>query len=277
MGSLANIICKPLSFDKNESLSSKAQGVLLEDMVTLRRWLKAQEYEQSFWTSLARRIEADARHQLDWYQWKASELDKRLEKHVDPDQRDLGRVLEIGSGPIGIVNCLEWGQRFAIDPLEDFYEQSPTLTKLRKPGVAYLKGTGENLPYPESFFSVVIIDNVIDHTHSPEKVLDEIYRVLKKNGLLYLAVNIRTAWGAMIHRVLAALYVDKGHPHTITKEAIRELLMANHFEIFTEEFEDYHDLKKKNCRSTDLKAKIKGYLGISEFEYHVVCQKGYER
>ena len=96
-------------------------------MTTLRRWLNAQQYERSFWTELTRKIEAGTRHQLDWYQWKASKLEKRLAKYEDTGRKKQGRVLEIGSGPIGIVNCLEWGQRFAIDPLEDFYKGNPHL------------------------------------------------------------------------------------------------------------------------------------------------------
>lgn len=242
-------------------------------MVTLRRWVKAQEYEQSFWTKLAKKIEAGTINQLDWYQWKASQLERRLAKYVNPWHFEEGRILEIGSGPIGIINFLSRGQRFAVDPLEEFFKESNMLTTLRTPAVTYLKGTGENLPYPGRFFSVVIIDNVIDHTHSPEKVLKEINRVLDKNGLLYLAVNIRTAWGAMVHKLLATLCVDKGHPHTFTKDSIRNFLKTNHFTICLEEIGDYQKVKQEYSSSRSMREKIKAYTGISEFEYRVVCQK----
>lgn len=242
-------------------------------MVTLRRWHKAQEYEEEFWAHLARKIESGARNQLRWYQWKASELEKRLARCGIAEQSKNGRILEIGSGPIGIVNFMEWGERFAIDPLEDFYRQNSTLITLRKPEVTYTKGTAEHLPYPDSFFLLVIIDNVIDHTHAPVKVLGEIHRVLENKGLLYLAVNIRTAWGALVHKLLSAFRIDKGHPHTFTNEGIRKLLTAHGFHICVEESEDYRKVKQKYCRSKEMKEKIKGYTGISEFVYHVVCQK----
>lgn len=246
-------------------------------MVKIKRWLRAQEYERSFWKDLSGKIEAGTRHQLDWYHWKASELERRIENVEDSRQNKHGKILEIGSGPIGIVNFLEWGERFAIDPLEDFYRQSSTLTKLRKPEVAYTKGTAEHLPYPDSLFSLVIIDNVIDHTHAPVKVLQEIHRVLESKGFLYLAVNVRTAWGAMVHKLLAALRIDKGHPHTFTRDSGRNLLTVNHFEIRLEEIEDYRNVKQKDCRSKDVKKRIKGYIGISEYLYHVICQKVNER
>jgi len=242
-------------------------------MVTLNRWLTAQEYEQSFWTKLANKIETGAIHQLDWYQWKASELAKRLAKHLTAGQKEHGRVLEIGSGPIGIINFLEYAHRYSIDPLEPFYKASATLSELRKPGTNYLGGTGENLPFPESFFSLVIIDNVIDHTYSPTKVLQEMNRVLENNGLLYLAVNIRTAWGAMMHKVLASLHIDKGHPHTFTNRVIRDLLSANQFKISKEEIDDYYDVNKQHLRSENVRERIKGYTGISEFAYRAFCHK----
>ena len=242
-------------------------------MVTLHRWHKAQEYEHRFWANLAKKIEAGTINQLDWYQWKASELEKRIAKCADGGQNKHGRVLEIGNGPVGIVNFLEWGERFAIDPLEEFYRQSSTLTKLRKPEVTYTKGTAEHLPYPDSFFSLVIIDNVIDHTHAPVKVLQEIHRVLENKGLLYLAVNVRTAWGALVHKVLGTFHIDKGHPHTFTKDSIHKFLIANNFKIRFEEIEDYQRVKHEFSSSRSVREKIKSYAGISEFEYRVVCQK----
>ncbi len=242
-------------------------------MVTRRRWYTAQQYEQRFWADLARQVGSGTRNQLNWYQWKASKLEKRMEKCADGGQNTRGRILEIGSGPIGIINFVGWGERFAIDPLEDFYKQSSTLTKLRKPDVTYTKGTAEGLPYPENFFSLVIIDNVIDHTHGPARALHEIYRVLDYKGLLYLSVNIRTVWGALVHKLLATCRIDKGHPHTFTRGSVRNLLTANHFEIRLEEIEDYRNAKQKDSQSTKIKERIKGYTGISEFVYHAICQK----
>ena len=89
-------------------------------MVALERWQKAQQYEQSWWKKVADKVENGAISQLDWYQWKARELEKRIEPFTGGLAIKSARVLEIGSGPIGIVNFLEWGECFAIDPLEDY-------------------------------------------------------------------------------------------------------------------------------------------------------------
>ena len=236
------------------------------------RWLKAQEYEQAFWRRQAAGIEDGTGGQLDWYDWKANQLEARLASVPNARPR-AGRVLEIGSGPIGIVNSLEWGERYAIEPLERFYRQTSSLTKLRKPGSTYLAGTGERLPLRDGAFSLVIIDNVIDHTYAPAKILQEIARVLETAGYLYLVVNVHTRWGAILHGLLAALRIDKGHPYTFTSPRLRRLLVRWGFTILREEVEDYGQVKRTNCRSRRLKERLKGYLGLSEFQHFVLCSK----
>jgi SAM-dependent methyltransferase len=232
--------------------------------------LKAQEHEQVFWQRSAAEIEEGTRGELDWYDWRAGRLEAHLASVANRRPRD-GRVLEIGSGPIGIINSLDWGDRFAIDPLEDFYRQKPSLIKLRKPGSTYLQGTGERLPFPDGSFSLVIIDNVIDHTHAPALVLQEISRVLEASGHLYLSVNVHTRWGAFLHQVLADLHIDQRHPYTFTSQTLRRFLSQHRFTVLAEEIEDYWQVKRESLRSPSVKEKVKALSGLSEFQHHVVC------
>ena len=68
------------------------------------RWLKAQQYEQAFWQRLGEEIAAGTRHRLDWYSWRARQLDQFMASAGA--STTAGKVLEIGSGPVGIVNFL---------------------------------------------------------------------------------------------------------------------------------------------------------------------------
>lgn len=234
--------------------------------------MKAQEHEQVFWQRSAEGIEEGTRGELDWYDWKAGRLEEHLASVPNPRPRE-GRVLEIGSGPIGIINSLEWGERFAIDPLEDFYRQQPSLIKLRKPGSTYLQGTGERLPFPDGWFSLVIIDNVIDHTHAPAAVLQEISRVLERSGHLYLSVNVHTRWGAVLHQLLADLHIDQRHPYTFTSQTLRRFLAQHRFMVLSEEIEDYQQVKRTSLRSPSVKDKIKACSGLTEFQHAMLCGK----
>jgi len=243
-------------------------------MVSKNRWLQAQEYERKHWQRIADKITSGVMKQLDWYGWKARELEKKIAPFAFRIDRQKCKILEIGSGPIGIISFLKWGkERYAVEPLEDFFSSNAELIALRDPKVKYIKGCGEKLPFEDEEFSLVIIDNVLDHTHEPKKVLREMHRVLKKNGLMFFTVNIRTNWGTFLHSILAKLNVDKGHPHSYSYHSISRLLNSNGFKIIYEEMEDYNQIKKKNRQSKSLKNKIKSYLGISEFLYTCICHK----
>jgi len=242
-------------------------------LATLTRWLEAQQYERGYWEHVANRIAEGAEGQLEWYAWKAVELERRLNGIVDQAANASARVLEIGSGPIGIVSFLRWGTCVALDPLDDFYRGNSMLTKLRRPDVTYIRGIGESLPFEASDFSLVIVDNVIDHSQTPGKILDEVHRVLTKNGVLYLMVNIHPSWGAVLHRLAAAAYVDRGHPYTFTRNGIHAFLSRHEFGFLSEEVEDYYLAREKDRSSTRLIDKIKGYSGLSEYRYHAVCRR----
>ena len=236
------------------------------------RWQKAQEYERGFWQRLGESIEVGTTGQLDWYRWRAARLEELLAR-VPGWTPTAGKVLEIGSGPIGIVNFLEWGERYAIDPLESFYRQQPSLVKLRTSGATYLAGSGERLPLEDESCGLVIIDNVIDHTFAPETILTEISRVLEPSGRLYLSVNVHTRWGAFLHNLLAVLRIDKGHPYTFTSETLRQMLGRGGFTALLEEIGSYTEARQTDRRSRHLTDRIKGYTGLSEFQHLVLCSK----
>jgi SAM-dependent methyltransferase len=235
------------------------------------RWFKAQAYEKAYWQRLSENIEAGIRGRLDWYAWRADELEKRLDMiHV---ANRSGKVLEIGSGPIGIVNFLGWGDRYALDPLECFYSTRPTLIGLRNPDVRYQAGTGEDLSFDDESCSLVIIDNVLDHTYQPGRILTQVARILRPDGHLYLAVNVHTPWGALLHTGLAVLQIDKGHPYTFTSGRLRRFVNAHGFDVVQEQTEDYEAAKRENRQSGALTDRIKGYSGLSEFSHSMVCRK----
>lgn len=242
-----------------------------EELIAPERWRQAQQYERAFWQRLGDSIAAGTREPLDWYAWRADQVQRRLAA-LGASPR-AGRVLEIGSGPVGIINFFDADDRCALDPLEHFYRTQPDLVALRKPGVTYRQGSGEHLPFADGSCWLVIIDNVIDHTYAPQKILQEIRRVLSRDGYLYLSVNVHTWWGWALHTLLAALRIDKGHPFTFTSRSLRRLVGAEGFRIVDEQIEDYYEARRLNLRSERITDRIKGCTGLSEFSHSVICQQ----
>ena len=193
--------------------------------------------------------------------------------YIDKEHYDSFRIIEIGCGPIGIINYINRGQRYGLDSLEGFYKSNNTLTKLRNSDVQYLEGTGEMIPFEENFFDLVIIDNVLDHVYDANAVVQEIRRVLKQDGFLYMTVNVRTRFGTQVHKFLSRLLIDKGHPQSFDVISIRNLIGRFQFSIRSESVSDFYEARSRDMRSPCIKDNIKGYSGISEFLYYAVCQK----
>lgn len=244
-------------------------------MVSRTRWEKAQAYERSYWESRAAQIQSEESGDLSWYGWRA----ERLHEIVGQAVPELGpslasaRILEVGSGPVGIASFLRAGERVAVDPLCDYYSTQPALIRHRSPDVRYQSVRGEELPFPDAHFDLVILDNVIDHVRNADGVMREIRRVLGEKGVLFFTVNLHPLWGSLLHRMLSKTGVDKGHPHTFTLDGARDLLRQHGFGIRHEEWQDYGEAKRADLSSASAKDRLKGLLGLSEFLYTSVAQR----
>lgn len=242
-------------------------------MVSPARWNSAQQYERGYWETLATRIADGSVSQLGWYRWRAEQLVNRL--------RGLGlgaladgqaRVVEVGSGPVGVVGFLPAAERVAIDPLESYYASNATLAALRNPAVEYRQGSVEALPGESGCYDLAIMENCIDHVRDVHAGMRELKRVLAAGGTLYLTVNCRTSWGFVAHRALSHLRIDAGHPHTFTPRRVQALLRKHGFKTLQFEVGSYANARHEDLTATDRRARIKGLLGISEFIVSAVAQ-----
>ena len=125
----------------------------------------------------------------------------------------------------------------------------------RKKGVKAFKidVDEENLPFNDNYFDVVTALEVIEHLFDPDHFLEEVYRVLKPNGIFILSTpNL-----AAIHNRIALLFgyqpfpmgvsarinigriyePDSEHPQSLdhvrvfTLRSLKELLKIHKFEI----------------------------------------------
>ncbi|HLC98471.1 MAG TPA: class I SAM-dependent methyltransferase [Candidatus Nanoarchaeia archaeon] len=107
------------------------------------------------------------------------------------------KVLNVGSG-IGSFD-IEM-QRYGADmhgvepdPLEYEIAVERINNKNLKQNIE--KAVGEGLPYPDSTFDVVTSFQVMEHVRDPGKVIKEMVRVTKKNGIIYINMpNHNSFW-----------------------------------------------------------------------------------
>lgn len=120
-----------------------------------------------------------------WMSTHAATVRAQLER-VRPIPPDA-RVLEVGSGAHGLIFSFGAGRGVGVDPLAAHYRALFPAWQARVPTFA---AAGENLPFPDGAFDVVLCDNVIDHGEKPARIVAELARVLAPGGLLYFSVNV---------------------------------------------------------------------------------------
>jgi SAM-dependent methyltransferase len=246
-------------------------------MATVQRWTAAQHYERNFWADASSQIAHGAGTQFDWYRWRADQLVQRLRAlgfghHANGN----ATVLEVGSGPVGIVSYFPGRVRVAVDPLNSFYGTDPVLSATRSPGVDYRTGLGEDIPCSTGTCDLVIIENCIDHVQDIHGVGRELNRVLRPGGLLYLNVNCRTAAGYYVHRAMSRLRIDTGHPHTFTPSRALAFVRDHGFEPLGFESASAWTAHLEDLLAPGLRPRLKALSGVSEYVFKVYARKEQE-
>ncbi|MFH1053278.1 MAG: class I SAM-dependent methyltransferase [Candidatus Woesearchaeota archaeon] len=104
-----------------------------------------------------------------------------LIKKINPEY-----VLEVGCGTGIFLDNLSshFKKGFGIDVSSEMIRMAETHHK--KPNLNYLVCKDETIPFSNSKFDLVLSQGVIEYVNSPKKHIDEMLRVLKKNGYLVL-------------------------------------------------------------------------------------------
>lgn len=179
---------------------------------SVERWHEAQQAEKQFYDKFGRGT------------WNKEHAQSYLQHHFDVSRADFEGhdVLEVGCG-LGIIHTLEDCTNVGIDPLANQIGKHLTAADADT-----LTGIGEHLPFRDEQFDAVICVNVLDHCATPKTVLEEIHRVLRRDGNVYLAVNTFDL-PASIRRRLGV--IDRPHPHHFEHSEVRQMMSNVGFDI----------------------------------------------
>jgi ubiquinone/menaquinone biosynthesis C-methylase UbiE len=156
--------------------------------------------------------------------WTKGWLDERFALPLDYlHDKD---ILEVGCGT-GMIHSFDFPcNNVGIDPIlsdiRGVVEQSPA---------RLVEGAGEDLPFPDNSFDIVINYNVLDHTKHPEQTVEECYRVLVAGGDMLFSVNTFDS-PSLMRRV--ADFVDPPHPHHFNIPETRSMLTEAGFTVDVE-------------------------------------------
>jgi len=111
----------------------------------------------------------------------------------DYTKKPLGElsVLDVGGSTGYGDNYLadHFGQVISIDIDEQAIQVAND--KFSKGNLTFLYGDALNLHFADNSFDIVICSNVYEHVTNPERMMDEIFRVLKPGGICYFSAANR--------------------------------------------------------------------------------------
>jgi SAM-dependent methyltransferase len=176
------------------------QAALSDDQLV--RWLQAQQGETGFWK--------------EWLSNNQDHGDTRWLQHVQgyfelPDHHDFGQetLVDLGSGPVGLLTRFTARDRICIDPLP-IDSLDKTVTRIKAPA--------EETGLRPEIADRVFIYNLLQHVISPEHVLAECLRILKADGTVYIVEQLN-------------LPTDQEHPHSLKIEMFDQWVQREHLEV----------------------------------------------
>lgn len=229
--------------------------------ITKQRWKEAQEYEKKYWE---KHIETNSLRFLE----RSKKIKSKIKNYIGLNKKN--KILQVGCGPEDVIHYWKEGDLYAIDPQMINYKK---LGILRGNGVKNIQGMGEKLPFQDNFFDLIIINNVLDHCQEPKKVLEEINRCLKKEGILYTETNVRPIYLFPFLKLIwwTKILTARGHPYLFLPNTLRKLIETCNFEILSKWS------NKQKFKLEDLKSLRKFAQYITEYQYACICKKAIKR
>lgn len=153
-------------------------------------------------------------------------------------------VLDLGSGPgmtsLKIASLTKKVIGLEID--SKLLEIANKSTKSRnQKNIIFIQGDANmGLPFRNNTFDKILCSDVLEHLHKREFALKEIYRVLKKGGLLLLVTdNPDTSWKKIQKSAGIFYYADLDHKYEYPKDEILNILKSNNFKVLKLETTTY--------------------------------------
>jgi 2-polyprenyl-3-methyl-5-hydroxy-6-metoxy-1,4-benzoquinol methylase len=142
-----------------------------------------------------------------------------------------GRILDIGCGT-GVVSSVLKQANWNVIGLDISLEG---VKKYCQAGfVGLLANVEYNLPFKDNIFDAVWISEVIEHIVEYQKLIKEIYRILKPNGCLYLTTPNSAFYGYRLMYLLGKSPSELQHPYHVrffNPKYLSTIIEANGFKV----------------------------------------------
>ena len=151
-------------------------------------------------------------------QRKATTMVAVLEDYIQPALKHLS-LLNVG-GSSGIIDNY-FSDHFASVISIDIDEPAVNHAKekFQKDNLTFQVGDALNLQFADNSFDVVICSHIYEHVPAPDKMLEEIFRVLKPAGVCFFAAGNRIMWNEPHYQLPLLSFIPRRLAHIYIKLA----------------------------------------------------------
>jgi SAM-dependent methyltransferase len=208
---------------KKSFLCNATIQFMYRDVKKQKRWELAIDFEAHDWKNKPNIFEEEYVESRE----KFSDYFKKVE--ADLNVQEDWKLLDVGCNATCVSGMIKKGFHCGIDPLANELE-----IQKKVPAFEIKNATGENIPYPNENFDLVVCVNVIDHTIDPKEVMKEIDRVTKKDGYLVIAVYVYNDFICLMRKIAEKIpgLRNVGHPHTFSQKSF-EKLVSSYYNILS--------------------------------------------
>ena len=169
----------------------------------------------------------------EWHEYKTQPA-----KHtIEFLKKTSGKVLDLGSGSGRNIMKIEGGKMYLIDFSKKMLELAEKKSKEKKISAEFKQANFWEIPYQNEFFDYAICISSLHCIKGPEKrkkTVEELYRVLKKNGKAEIGVwNIKSKRFKNSPKEKMIKWTDKGarYYYLYDEKEIHDLFKRTGFKI----------------------------------------------
>jgi ubiquinone/menaquinone biosynthesis C-methylase UbiE len=98
-------------------------------------------------------------------------------------------------------------------------------------GISFKKKRVEEAKYPSNFFDYISLNHVLEHIAEPHVTIKEIYRILKKTGILFLGIPNSKSFSRMIFKKYWIGFDAPRHYISYNKKSLNHLFLMHGMQI----------------------------------------------
>lgn len=172
-----------------------------------------------------------------WFYRNQLDLIRRMELRVNSIILDVG--CGTGKAVAELARKMPDGRIYGIDLSERMVEKAIQRTE-QWAHVQVLPGDAENIPFESDFFSDCFSTLSFHHFVNPRRALQEIARVLKQGGRLYMIDHFQDTLFGQLMEVVVCQHFSPGHVKAYTPQELSRMLETCGFQKVVFEHYRWH-------------------------------------